>query len=381
MAKILLVEDDKSLREIYGVRLLAEGYDIVSAGDGEEALTVAIHEKPDLIISDVMMPKISGFEMLDLLRNNEATKSIKVVMMTALSGDQHRERGKDLGADRYLVKSQVGLEDVVSTVHELLDTNQAPTTAPTLPTAPNQSPINPPEATSPSATAGVPAPTLPATPPSVPVVTTPNIPAVPAPAPTPPPPPPPPTPMPTPTIIPISDTPTAPPSTVSAPDLSPVAPPPANPVPPADPAPSIVIESVTDDTLESESEPKPAPDNVPSFQPLDGTSDEKDGEEPYTPSVDLTQSGTHIAARVIQPTGEAVTPKVDVENLIANEEAKEIMSQPVSSSSAPPPEPPPPEPEAPAIPEIQIDPTGVISIDNLPDTPADQTAVFPNQSS
>ena len=59
MTKILLVEDDKSLREIYGVRLLAEGYDIVSAGDGEEALAMAIKERPRLILSDVMMPKIS----------------------------------------------------------------------------------------------------------------------------------------------------------------------------------------------------------------------------------------------------------------------------------------------------------------------------------
>ena len=67
MTKILLVEDDKSLREIYGVRLLAEGYDIVSAGDGEEALAMAIKERPNLIISDVMMPKISGFGMLDIL--------------------------------------------------------------------------------------------------------------------------------------------------------------------------------------------------------------------------------------------------------------------------------------------------------------------------
>ena len=62
----MLVEDDKSLREIYSIRLVAEGYNIVSAGDGEEALALAAQEKPDLIISDVMMPKISGFDMLDI---------------------------------------------------------------------------------------------------------------------------------------------------------------------------------------------------------------------------------------------------------------------------------------------------------------------------
>ncbi|MBC7512144.1 response regulator [Candidatus Saccharibacteria bacterium] len=120
MAKILLVEDDKSLREIYGVRLLAEGYDIVSAGDGEEALAMAIKERPNLIVSDVMMPKISGFDMLDILRSTTETKDIKVIMMTALSSEDQRLRGEQLGADRYLVKSQVGIEDVVRTVHEVL---------------------------------------------------------------------------------------------------------------------------------------------------------------------------------------------------------------------------------------------------------------------
>jgi len=120
MTKILLVEDDKSLREIYGVRLLAEGYDIVSAGDGEEALAMAIKERPQLIVSDVMMPKISGFDMLDILRSTTETKGIKVIMMTALSSEDQRARGEALGADRYLVKSQVGIEDVVRTVHDVL---------------------------------------------------------------------------------------------------------------------------------------------------------------------------------------------------------------------------------------------------------------------
>ena len=130
MTKILLVEDDKSLREIYGVRLLAEGYDIVSAGDGEEALAMAIKERPALIVSDVMMPKISGFDMLDILRSTTETRDVKVIMMTALSSEDQRQRGEALGADRYLVKSQVGIEDVVRTVHEVLGDAPEPTPAP-----------------------------------------------------------------------------------------------------------------------------------------------------------------------------------------------------------------------------------------------------------
>jgi CheY-like chemotaxis protein len=137
MTKIMLVEDDKSLREIYGVRLLAEGYDIVSAGDGEEALAMAIKERPVLIITDVMMPRISGFDMLDILRSTTETKNIKVIMMTALSSEDQRKHGEQLGADRYLVKSQVGIEDVVRVVHEVL--GDMPAAGPT----PLPAPVNP----------------------------------------------------------------------------------------------------------------------------------------------------------------------------------------------------------------------------------------------
>lgn len=138
MAKILLVEDDNNLREIYEARLQAEGYDIVSARDGEEALTVAMKEKPDLIISDVMMPKISGFDMLDILRTTEETKNVKIIMMTALSQAEDKERAEKLGADRYLVKSQVTLEDVAKVAREVLEgTSPEPTTQTQVPeTAP-----------------------------------------------------------------------------------------------------------------------------------------------------------------------------------------------------------------------------------------------------
>ena len=120
MAKILLVEDDNNLREIYGERLIAEGYEIISAGDGEEALQTAVQEKPDLIISDVMMPKISGFDMLDILRQTPETKDVKIIMMTALSQAEDKTRADSLGADKYLVKSQVTLEDVARVVHDIL---------------------------------------------------------------------------------------------------------------------------------------------------------------------------------------------------------------------------------------------------------------------
>ena len=158
MSKIMVVEDDAALREIYSIRITAEGYDVVSAGDGEEALAVAVREKPDLILSDVMMPKISGFDMLDILRSTPETANIKVIMMTALSADDQRERGERLGADRYLVKSQVGIEDVINAIHEVL--GDKPTTAP----APEAAPEAP--APAPEASAPTPAPEAPTTTPA-----------------------------------------------------------------------------------------------------------------------------------------------------------------------------------------------------------------------
>lgn len=181
MTKILLVEDDKSLREIYGVRLLAEGYDIVSAGDGEEALAMAIKERPRLILSDVMMPKISGFDMLDILRSTTETKDVKVIIMTALSSEDQRKRGEQLGADKYLVKSQVGIEDVVRAVHEALGdlpgvgTNPVPvsqpahTYEPVAPT-PQPTPAAPQSVTRPDVSSLSPQPAAPAATPTIPTV-------------------------------------------------------------------------------------------------------------------------------------------------------------------------------------------------------------------
>ncbi|HEX5797072.1 MAG TPA: response regulator [Candidatus Saccharimonadales bacterium] len=153
MAKILLVEDDNNLREIYGARLTAEGYEIVAAPDGEEALAIAVKEKPDLIISDIMMPKISGFDMLDILRNAPETKDTKIIMMTALSQAEDKERADKLGADLYLVKSQVTLEDVAEAVHKML--NDGPTSPPASPQdqpQSNQAPADapPPESATPT---------------------------------------------------------------------------------------------------------------------------------------------------------------------------------------------------------------------------------------
>ncbi len=114
--KVLLVEDDNNLADVYTTRLQAEGFDVKRVPNGEDALASALEYKPDLILLDVMMPKVSGFDVLDILRNTPETAKVKIVMLTALGQDSDQQRAKDLGVDDYLVKSQVVIADVVDKI-------------------------------------------------------------------------------------------------------------------------------------------------------------------------------------------------------------------------------------------------------------------------
>lgn len=118
---ILLVEDDDNLANVYETRLQAEGFNTKRVANGEDALAAALEVKPDLILLDVMMPKVSGFDVLDILRNTPETVNVKVIMLTALSQESDRERAKSLGVDDYLVKSQVVIADVVDKIKEHLN--------------------------------------------------------------------------------------------------------------------------------------------------------------------------------------------------------------------------------------------------------------------
>jgi len=114
--KILLVEDDTALAAVYKSRLELEGFEVQEVNNGEDALSAAVSFKPHLILLDAMMPKISGFDVLDILRNTPDTTNIRVVMLTALSQPKDKERAEALGVDDYLVKSQVVIGDVVERV-------------------------------------------------------------------------------------------------------------------------------------------------------------------------------------------------------------------------------------------------------------------------
>jgi CheY-like chemotaxis protein len=305
MAKILLVEDDKSLREIYGVRLMAEGYEIVSAGDGEEALAMAIKERPNLIVSDVMMPKISGFDMLDILRSTTETKDVKVIMMTALSSDDQRARGESLGADRYLVKSQVGIEDVVRTVHDVLGdgvpgATPVPTTFPSTAPATPAVPVAPPD----------PAPVTPV----APVIADPVPAATPAP-------------LPDPIVLspaPISEPP------APAPTPAPAAPPVINLPPAPAPVPEPTPMPVAEPIVQPPAPVAPAPTAAP--QPFTLP-------EPTAPF--SSPRPASLGDRVINP----ITP---MDTTPPNDIAAQ-MNQELNASSPPPMPPQPPVPPMPGV--------------------------------
>ncbi|HUD11384.1 MAG TPA: response regulator [Candidatus Saccharimonadia bacterium] len=115
-ARILLVEDDLALAKAYKVRMDAEGFDVRHCPNGEDALQEALDYHPDLILLDIMMPKISGFDVLDILRNTKQTAHTKIIILTALSQPSDRQRAKDLGADEFLVKSQAVIADVMKRI-------------------------------------------------------------------------------------------------------------------------------------------------------------------------------------------------------------------------------------------------------------------------
>jgi DNA-binding response OmpR family regulator len=102
--RILIVEDEKDLVEILTVRLEASGYQVIPAYDGQEGLDKAKKEKPDLIILDLMLPKMDGFKVCRLLKFDEKYKKIPIIMFTARAQEQDKKLGEEVGADAYIVK-------------------------------------------------------------------------------------------------------------------------------------------------------------------------------------------------------------------------------------------------------------------------------------
>jgi DNA-binding response OmpR family regulator len=114
--KVLIVEDNETLGQMYETNFALKGLNVRRVRDGESALTAALNFKPDLILLDIMMPNINGFDVLDILRSTPATSAVPVIMMTALSEQEDRDHAKNLGATDYLVKAEVDLPTITAKV-------------------------------------------------------------------------------------------------------------------------------------------------------------------------------------------------------------------------------------------------------------------------
>ncbi len=119
--KILLVEDDSALRQAVNDKLTREGFQVIEAKDGQEGLKIALKEKPDLILLDIIMPKMQGMEVLEKLRADEWGKTAQVILMTNMSEDNKVATAMKLGVKDYLIKGDWKLGDVVDKVREKLD--------------------------------------------------------------------------------------------------------------------------------------------------------------------------------------------------------------------------------------------------------------------
>ncbi len=118
--KILVVDDDLTLREMYEERLKYDNYVVISASDGEEAIQKAQAELPDLIMLDVMMPKMNGIDVMGSLRQDERTSRIPIIVLTALIQEIDKLKSMMTPKDGYLIKSEQMPKEVVMKVHEIL---------------------------------------------------------------------------------------------------------------------------------------------------------------------------------------------------------------------------------------------------------------------
>ena len=121
-ARILLAEDDRILRKAGEVSLRKKGYEVIPAVDGEDALAKARDQKPDLVLLDVMMPKMHGFDVLFALKADPSVRDIPVIMLTNLEQPADIQRAADAGAHSYLVKSNMNLDELAARIAEALAT-------------------------------------------------------------------------------------------------------------------------------------------------------------------------------------------------------------------------------------------------------------------
>lgn len=117
---ILLVEDDEFLAELYATKLDLEGFEVALAVDGEKGLKMIKEKKPDLILLDIILPKMDGFEILKMIKADKELKNIPVILLTNLSQKDEVKKGLDLGANDYLIKAHFMPSEVVKKIKQSL---------------------------------------------------------------------------------------------------------------------------------------------------------------------------------------------------------------------------------------------------------------------
>jgi len=117
--RILIIEDDKFLRKIIKKKLLNEDYDVIEGIDGEEGLRLAQEKKPDLILLDLVLPSMDGFEVLSKLRKDKKTSKTPVFIFSNLNERENIKKGLKMGADDYLIKSNLNPEDIIVRIEKL----------------------------------------------------------------------------------------------------------------------------------------------------------------------------------------------------------------------------------------------------------------------
>ena len=118
--KVLLIEDEKEVAELYRLKLSLDGYEVLTAENGEEGLEKAFSEKPELIFLDIKMPKMDGFEALKKLRSSEKTKNVPILILSNFDEQDLIEKGMTLGANEYLIKSQFTPEGISKKIKDWL---------------------------------------------------------------------------------------------------------------------------------------------------------------------------------------------------------------------------------------------------------------------
>ena len=118
--KLVIIEDEIFLLDMYKMKFEAEGYEVITADNGEEGLRKTVEEMPDLVLLDLVMPKMDGYEVLKALRAGEKTKHLKIYLLSNLGQSGEIDRGKKEGADGYFVKSSLTPSQLAEEVRKIL---------------------------------------------------------------------------------------------------------------------------------------------------------------------------------------------------------------------------------------------------------------------